>query len=87
MKEKFNQHFVVIYKQRYFAIDFDDRKIKEITFEEAYGCGFFDWDNNICIATDYQKKKYDEMRGKDGTGFGEICKIVYKDLEREYGIL
>lgn len=68
---------VVIFKNRYFGIDFSRRDIKEITFNQAYGTDFFDWDNMICLASEDNKNKYSEMRGPDGLGFGKICEIAY----------
>ena len=68
LKEKFKTQFVIIWKNHYFGCDFENRIIKEITFEEAYGSSFFDWTNNICIASDETKRLYDEARGKDGCG-------------------
>ena len=69
---------VVCYKNRYFGIDFSKQAVKEITFDEAYGKDFFDWDNMICMANESNKERYDTMRGKDGLGFGMICQMVRK---------
>ena len=67
---------VIMYKNRYFGINFSIRKIEEISFDEGFGYDFFDWDNMICMANDYNKLMYDEMRGKKGLGFGKICQMV-----------
>lgn len=74
---------VIIYKKRYFGIDFSKRKTAEISFDEALGHDFFDWDNMICLASDYNSQRYDEMRGQDGLGFGEVCKIALAELNKE----
>ena len=78
LKEKFDKDFVVIQRGRYFGIAFNTKEIKEITFDEAFGCSFFDWDSMICIASENNKQRYDEMRGEDGCGFGKICQICYQ---------
>jgi len=67
---------VIIYKNRYFGIDFEKKIVEEITFDEAFGKDFFDWDNNICLASEANGQKYDMMRGKDGLGFGSVCRKV-----------
>ena len=51
---------------RYFALDFDQREIREKNFKEVLDCSFFDWDNHICIASEFLKKKYEKARGNDG---------------------
>jgi len=68
---------VICHRNRYFGIDFSNGDVEEITFDEAFGHDFFDWDNMICIASDYNKERYDEMRGKHGLGFGKVCQMVY----------
>jgi len=73
-------NMVVMHKGRYFGIDFSERNVKEVSFEEAYGSDFFDWDNMICMASEENKERYDEMRGKDGCGFGMICKMVCREV-------
>jgi len=75
LKEKFKTQFVIIYREHYFVCDFENRIIKEITFEEACGSSFFDWTNNICIASDYAKQMYELARGKDGCG---LTRFFYK---------
>ena len=70
---------VVVHRERYFGIDFYTKKIEEITFEEAFGHDVFDWDRNICMASSANKEKYKDMRGKNGTGLGLICKMVHKE--------
>ncbi len=67
-REKFEAQFVIVSQGRYFALDFDCKEIREIKFEEAFGCSFFDWDNNICIASEYLKQRYEDARGEDGCG-------------------
>lgn len=74
-KTKYETQFVIIFRNRYFGIDFKRKKIKEISFDEAYGRSFFDWDNNICIASDWCKEQYDKARDKSGCGW--IGKVVY----------
>ena len=64
---------VIIHKNRYFGICFQEKKVREITFNEAFGHNFFDWDNMICLASDENKRNYSLMRGKDGLGFGNVC--------------
>ena len=72
LKQKFEKDFVIIYRGRYFGLSFKDKEIREVTFEDAYGCSFFDWDNNICIASDYLKQRYKEARGEDGCGLSRF---------------
>ena len=67
-EKKFRTQFVIIWKGHYFGLDFDNREIRKITFNKAFGCSFFDWDNNISISDDFMTAKYDYARGKDGCG-------------------
>lgn len=75
LKEKFEKDMVIIYKFRYWGINFGKKKIQEITFDEAFGCDFFDWDTNIMIASEWCKRMYEEQRGV-GCGRGWMGKIV-----------
>jgi len=87
LKRKFKTQFVIIWRNHLFSCDFENRIIKEITSEEACGSSFFDWDNNICIASDEFKRLYNEARGKDGCG---LTKFFNKrnDLRKfELGII
>ncbi len=68
-KIKFEKDFVIIYKGRYWGINFKEKQIKEITFDEGFGNDFFDWDKNICLASGWCKEQY-----KDG--YEWIGKIV-----------
>jgi len=72
---KMNINMVIVYKKRYFGIDFDLKRVNEISFKEAFGKDFFDWDINFCSANEENKIRYMEMRGQDGCGFGMIAKI------------
>ena len=79
LKEKFNLNFVVIYRNRYWGLDFNKKGIKEISFDEAYGSDFFDWDNNICLADDNLKQRYDKEREENGCGWiGKIVAMAFK---------
>jgi len=71
-----NIDMVICHRNRYFGIDFFRREIKEISFGEAFGLNFFDWDNMICIASKTNRRRYTEMRGKDGLGFGKVFQLI-----------
>ena len=73
-KEKFETQFVIIWRGRYFGLDFSNRIIKEISFDEAFGSSFFDWDKNICISSDWCKEQYELARGEDGCGLTRFFK-------------
>ena len=53
---------------RFFALNFDEITIKEISFDKSYGHNFFDWGLNYAIMNDENTKRYKESRGKDGCG-------------------
>lgn len=77
--EKFEKDLVVIYRGRYWGLNFDKKEVQEIDFEEANGCDFFDWDNGIMMASDNLKQRYKKARGKDENGFmGRIVAIAWK---------
>lgn len=64
-QEKIN---MVIIDRLYFGLDFKNRTIKEITFEEAFGRDFYDWELGIAMVSDYNEQMYNLARGEDGCG-------------------
>ena len=78
-RKESNIDMVIVHRNKYFGVNFSKRLAKEITFEEAFGLDFFDWDNMICIASDKNKKRYKEIRSKDETGFGFVIKECDKN--------
>ena len=72
---------VIIDRIGYFALDFENRTIKEITFEEAFGNDFYDWSLGIAMMSDYNKQMYEEARGEDGCGLHRFF-YVRDDLQK-----
>jgi hypothetical protein len=62
---------VIVYHNRYFGLNFEERTIIEIDFKKAFGHDFFDWSNNIAIMKPFNEKKYQEARGKNGCGLNQ----------------
>ena len=80
IKEKYEKNFVVIYRGRYWGLNFDKKEIKEITFDEAYGSSFFDWDHNICLGKENLKERYMKERGETGCSWiGKIVSMVHEE--------
>jgi hypothetical protein len=72
---------VIIDRLGYFALNFKDRTIIEITFEEAFGNDFFDWSLGIAMMSKYNKQMYMFARGEDGCGLHRFF-FVRDDLQK-----
>jgi len=78
---------VIIDRLGYFALDFKNKTIKEITFEEAFGRDFYDWNLGFAMMSDYNKQMYMLARGKNGCElhrFFYVCDDLQKARNREF---
>lgn len=80
-KKKFDMVIISNHPDGYFALNFEDRTIIEITFEEAFGSDFFDWHLGYALMSEYNKRMYDLARGKDGCGLHKYF-FVRDDLHK-----